>query len=186
MLYEVWKDIPNYEGLYQISNRGKVKSFCRKNTIILKGEIDRNGYERVILCKGKQHKSWTIHRLVGLTFLSNPHNYPQINHKDENKLNNNVDNLEWCTASYNNSYNDRMKRIGKKSSITKKGKHFSPRTEFKKGDNVKKVRCVELNKIYNSIKEASEELHIPNGNIVNVCKKKKYNKSAGGYKWEYC
>lgn len=183
---EKWRDIKGYEGLYQVSNYGRIKSFKHKKIRILKTVINKYGYERVILCKNNQNKNFSVHRLVAIAFIHNPNNYPQVNHKDENKSNNYVDNLEWCTRSYNCCYGNRNKKIAEKMKIINKGKHYSPRTEFKKGENVKKVKCIELNKTYNSIIEASKELNISSGNITNVCKKKKYNKTAGGYRWEYC
>lgn len=83
---------------YQVSNTGKVKNVSRNRILI--GEID-NGYHRVIL---KDKKKYYVHRLVSQLFLSNPNNLPCINHKDGNKLNNNVNNLEWCTYSYNTKH----------------------------------------------------------------------------------
>ena len=112
---EIWKDIKGYEGLYQISNYGNVKSLerivkrgrnykpvCER---ILKTGTNKN-YTYAILSKfGKCKTAW-VHRLVAEAFIPNPDNLPCINHKDENPKNNNADNLEWCTYSYNNSYND--------------------------------------------------------------------------------
>ena len=99
---ETWKDIEGYEGLYQVSNLGKVRSL-RKN-IILKNQITSNGYEMVVLSINNIHKYFLIHRLVANAFILNPDNLPQVNHKDENKTNNCVDNLEWCTPKYNYNY----------------------------------------------------------------------------------
>lgn len=107
---EIWKDIPDFEGLYQVSNTGKVKSF-RKSTkygsqpeYILNPTICNHGYAQVTLYDKARKKKYTVHRLVAELFIPNPDNLPQINHKDEDKTNNNVDNLEWCTAAYNNAY----------------------------------------------------------------------------------
>ena len=107
---ELWKDIPGYEGLYQISNLGQVKSFRKstkygcQNEYILKPNIASHGYKQVTLYKDTVKHKFLVHRLVASAFISNPNNLPQINHKDENRLNNYVDNLEWCTAEYNNAY----------------------------------------------------------------------------------
>ena len=98
---EIWKDIEGYEGLYQVSNMGRVRSL-RKNIILRQG-ITR-GYKRVILSTNDIPKHYYIHRLVATAFISNPDNLPQVNHKDENKTNNCVDNLEWCTPKYNTNY----------------------------------------------------------------------------------
>lgn len=115
---EVWKDITHYEGLYQISNLGRVKSF-RKSTkfgspseYILNPTTKENGYCNVTLYGDYGRHKYLVHRLVAEAFIPNPNNYPQINHKDENRLNNEVSNLEWCTAEYNNAYGTaRIRRI---------------------------------------------------------------------------
>lgn len=121
---EIWKDIKDYEGLYQISNYGSVKSLNHyasngiKN-ILYKGKIlkqnkhKKTGYMMVTLCKNNKHKTIMIHRLVAEAFIKNPYNYPCVNHKDENKTNNNVDNLEWCTHKYNNNYGNNTKKLCK-------------------------------------------------------------------------
>ena len=100
-----WRDIKGYEGFYQVSNNGFVRSNIRQKT---RGGILRysicHGYKRVILCKNGIVKGVSIHRLVAEAFLSNQHGYDIINHKDENKQNNTVDNLEWCKQSYNVQY----------------------------------------------------------------------------------
>ena len=111
-MIEIWKDIQNYEGLYQISNQGSIRSLLRSGKCkrYLKPYITSDGYARVILSKNGKLKSHKIHRLVAETFIPNPDNLPQINHKDEHKLNNCVDNLEWCTAKYNINYGVRSKK----------------------------------------------------------------------------
>ena len=110
---EIWKDIEGYEGLYQVSNLGRVKSLRRN--IILRQGITRNGYEIVNLYKNKS-KYFLIHRLVANVFIPNPNNYPIVNHKDENKLNNCVDNLEWCTQKYNINYGTGIARRARSQS----------------------------------------------------------------------
>ena len=114
---ESWKDIEGYEGMYQISNEGRVKSlerqkedgrFCRER--LLKQTISDRGYCRVGLQKGKKLKVVYVHRLVAEAFIPNPDNLPQVNHKDESKLNNSAQNLEWCTAKDNNNYGTKTKR----------------------------------------------------------------------------
>ena len=104
---EIWKDIEGYEGLYQVSNMGRVKS-VRKN-IILSQSI-KNGYKRVALCANNNPKDYYIHRLVATAFIPNHDNLPQVNHKDENKTNNCVNNLEWCTQEYNLNYGTGTRR----------------------------------------------------------------------------
>ena len=117
MLFPIrkWKDIPGYEGLYQVSNIGEIKSLNYKQTHkphLLSQAKDRDGYFRVVLVKDKQRKNKLVHRLVAEAFIPNPNNLPQVNHKDEQAGNNIVTNLEWCTAKYNVNYGTRNKRAG--------------------------------------------------------------------------
>lgn len=125
---EIYKDIEGYEGLYQVSNKGNVKSFVNNNGVsrekVLKPAI-RNGYKKVDLCKNKTKKTYSIHRLVAQAFIENPNNYPCINHKDECKTNNVVENLEWCTHKYNTNYGSANARRAKAISkaLTNNQKH---------------------------------------------------------------
>lgn len=115
----IWRPIPTYESLYEISSSGEIRSlsytkqFNRKGTIVsrffpshrLTPSLDTNGYYVVSLHDPNGgRKKYGLHRLVALTFIENPLNLPQVNHKDENKKNNSVSNLEWCTAKYNTNY----------------------------------------------------------------------------------
>ena len=109
---EVWKDIVGNEGLYQVSNFGRVRSVDHHDSLgrlqigrVLKPQLDgRKNYFHVTLAN---RKIVQVHTLVAQAFIPNPNNLPQVNHKDENKQNNRADNLEWCTAKYNNSYGSR-------------------------------------------------------------------------------
>ena len=103
-----YKDIKGYEGHYMVDAKGNVFSLKRKK--IMTPCKSNNGYMQVHLSVNGAMKSHKIHRLVAETFIPNPYNLPQVNHKDENKTNNFVENLEWCTQSYNMSYNDGQKR----------------------------------------------------------------------------
>lgn len=105
---EEWKPIENYEDLYWVSNLGNVKSKRKDKKL----SVNIDGYYVVNLSKNGKTKTFTVHRLVAQAFSSNPYNLPQVNHKDENKLNNNVDNLEWCNSNYNHNYGTRNKRTG--------------------------------------------------------------------------
>lgn len=119
---EIWVDIKGFEGYYQVSNCGNIRSLDRViiqsngKKITLKGQIivqwhNDLGYAFVGLRKDKVRKTLRVHRLVATAFIPNPNNYPQVNHKDVNPSNNNVENLEWCTQSYNNAYdNANLKR----------------------------------------------------------------------------
>lgn len=102
MSEEIWKGISGYEGLYEISNFGYVKSFCKKTGgSIIKNILGQNGYYKVNLMKRGKRKQPYIHRLVAQAFIPNPENKPEVNHIDGNKLNNHVSNLEWCTSKEN-------------------------------------------------------------------------------------
>lgn len=179
---EIWKDIVGYEGLYQASNLGNIKSIthirkngknenrlCTTKGKMLKPGIDSNGYMLVVLSKKGKTKSYRVHRLIALTFIKNNAKCKCINHKDENKLNNQVDNLEWCTHRYNNNYGTKGKRISQKNSI--KVNQYDL-----KGNFIKQ---------WNSMTEAEKKLNIKRAatNICACCKNKV--KSAYGYKWEY-
>lgn len=113
-IMELWKDICGYEGLYMISNLGNIKSI--KKDALLKPIQNNNGYSRVSLYKNGKYKAFSVHRLVAEAFIPNPGALPQVNHKDEDKSNNKVDNLEWCTAKYNSNYGT-IKERRKKSLI---------------------------------------------------------------------
>lgn len=118
---EVWKDIKHYEGLYKISNYGRVWSVHKQD--FKAPHTKDNGYMFVQLYKNGKMRNEHVHRLVALTFIPNPHNLPQVNHKDEDKSNNCVDNLEWCDCKYNNNYGTARKR----SVATKKEQGFYER-----------------------------------------------------------
>ena len=107
---EVWKDIPNYEGYYQASNLGRIKSLLFQNNLnnkkykrekVLKPKVTKDKCSRVDLWKDGEHKTYLTYRLVALTFLGKPEGEMTVNHKDGNRLNNNIDNLEWCTRKEN-------------------------------------------------------------------------------------
>ena len=122
---EFWKDIENFEGKYQVSNKGRIKSLaryvlCSNGKIlpvkehILKSKVTTSGYLMVVLCKSNKRKFALIHRLVAQAFIPNPDNLPEVNHIDEDKTNNKVDNLEWCTSKYNSNYGKRNIKISSK------------------------------------------------------------------------
>lgn len=172
---EIWKDIKGYEGLYQVSNLGRVKSLenrsNHKKEKILASHI-RNQYYSVTLYKDSHYKNYTIHRLVAGAFIPNPDNLPEVNHKDENKLNNYVDNLEWCDKKYNINYGHSA--VNRQIQNRERGLSMS-----------KKVLCVETGVIYSSIIEAYRQTGIGQKEIINVCKGKPHYKTAGGYHWKY-
>ena len=114
MLLEIWKDIEGYEGLYQVSNLGRVKSLKVskiKSERIRKSYQQSSGYISIVLCKNGKVTNHKIHRLVANAFIDNPDNLPEVNHMDEDKTNNCVDNLEWCDSSYNKNYGTRTEKF---------------------------------------------------------------------------
>lgn len=142
------RDILGYEGLYAITSCGKVWSYRRQK--FLKPQEKKNGYLQVILKNKGVQKGFLIHRLVAETYLPNPNNLPQVNHKDEDKIHNWISNLEWCDAKYNSNFGTRKERLSKKFG--------------------KRVYCEELDKIFDSTAEAARELNISRSHICEVCK----------------
>lgn len=116
---EIWKDVKGFEGIYQISNLGNVKSFKKSITIILKPVIGGNGYLCINLSKNSQPITHNIHRLLAIHFIDNPENKRTVNHKDGNKLNNHLSNLEWATDSENNKHAFDLKLRKPRKSIIK-------------------------------------------------------------------
>lgn len=158
---EIFTDIYGYEGLYEVSNLGRIRSLNYKGTgqeKILSPGFDKDGYLYVCLCKNGEKKRYFIHRLVAQAFLPNPNNYSQVNHKDENKLNNNVDNLEWCTAQYNSEYS-LAKQVG----------------QYDLNGN--------LIAIWKSTMEIQRQLGFLNCNISSCCTGR--IKTSHGYIWKY-
>lgn len=169
MEIEIFKDIKGFEGLYQVSNTGRVKSLYFGKERILKYGKNSCGYLFVVLCKDGKMKTYKVHRLVAKAFIPNPLNLPFINHKDENKENNRSENLEYCDRKYNNSYGTRNERISKK--------------QLNRKDKSKKVLCVETNIIYPSAMEAERQTRVYQTSIVQCCKGK--YKTSGGFHWQY-
>ena len=114
---ELWKPVPNYEGLYEVSSKGRIRKLW-KNSNKIKSQDTLRGYKKVTLFKNQVGKRFQVHRLVAQTFIPNPLKLPQVNHKDENPSNNNVENLEWCTGLYNMRYGTAIKRQVEKRSKT--------------------------------------------------------------------
>ena len=158
-----WKDIKGYEKRYQISDTGEVKSLLSDK--ILKKTL-RNGYYSVSLCLNGKSNTKNIHRLVAKTFIPNNNNYSFVNHKNGKKLDNNMNNLEWCTPKQNTQHALNNKLAGK---------------------NCKKVAQYSMeNKLiakFDSIKEAEQKTGVSNKHISTVCTGKR--NSTGGYKWKY-
>src|SRR5690625_126948 len=185
---EIWKDVVGYEGYYEVSNVGRVKRVRRhitgKNgvTRYWKGRIlaqtkNLDGYMTVILSKKGKTNILGVHRLVAKAFIKNPNNKPVTNHKDENKENNNVDNLEWCTIAYNNAYGTRIERM-------KSNKQFQKRHK----ENRKPVLKVSLNgelvERFESLEEAFNSCPNYSKSGINHCCTGRLN-TYKGYFWIY-
>lgn len=162
---EIWKDIKGYEGRYKVSTQGRVYSYL--NYKIIKQQLNCHGYYSVILYnKYGKAKRESVHRLVALTFIDNPNSFPVVNHKDENRTNNNVNNLEWCTHKYNSNYGTSQKR----HSINRGTKIF----QYDLNMN--------LIGIYNSIRQAEDKTHHDRKGISLSCKT---GENYAGFKWRY-
>ncbi len=192
MKEEIWKDIPEYNGCYQVSNLGRIKNVERTYTFynqlvkmktkrfvkehIYNQYITKGGYVKVIIRK----KNLLVHRLVAQAFIPNPNNLPQVNHKDGNKQNNCVDNLEWCTASENqkHSYNVLKNKPGKPM-LGKFGKdNPHSKSVYKIDKNTNQILAK-----YDSLTQAAQENKVFAPNI-RKCLIGKYTQ-CGGYLWRY-
>lgn len=190
---EIWKDVIvekngityNYTGKYQVSNFGRVRNIKGK---ILK-PTNLKDYKGVSLCKHGKHELFTIHRLVAFAFIKNPNptEWTMVNHKDENKHNNCVDNLEWCDARYNANYGTKIQRssdkfrgrlIGEKNPMYGKPGNMRGRIGSENPSS-KKVKCLETGQIFDSIKLA--EQWCGKKGISACCRGKQ--KTVAGYHW---
>lgn len=168
-MQEIWKDISGYEGIYQVSNLGRVRSITHFTPIkndkkIVYGKILNqtpitSGYLSVNFCVNKKRKKCLVHRLVAQAFIPNPQNLTQVNHIDENKLNNDYRNLEWCTYEYNNNYGSHNEKIAKP------------------------IYCIELSKTFSSLTQASKELGINMTSLSRSCNNPKH--TCGGFHWKF-
>lgn len=158
---EIWKPVAGFEGLYEVSNLGRVKG-----KRVLKPN-NTGKYFQVCLSKNGRKYYVSIHRMVAMAFVPNPNGFPEVNHKDENKLNNAADNLEWISRMSNLRYGTRLERIGKAKS--KSVQAF----------NAEGV----LVKEYASIKEAATKTGLASINISRCCRG--IYKRSGGYIWRF-
>ena len=170
---EIWVNILDYEGMYQISNLGNIRSLDRYvdgkwHKMKIKGKIltlvkEKDGYYVANLYKNNTTKQFRVHRLVAQAFIPNPDNLPEINHKNEIKTDNRVENLEWCTTKYNCNYGNRNQKIRKKVNQYDLEGNFI--------------------KTWDSIIQIERELNIYHSRIIEVCKGKRVK--IGGYVWRY-
>lgn len=184
----VHKQVVGYEGLYEVDQFGRVYGIDRTKTVVdneriyekpiagrqMKQSIHTKGYKTVSLTKNGSTKTVFVHRIVAEAFLPNPNNLPMVNHKDEDKTNNFIDNLEWCTASYNRTYGKAVERQAKK---------IRGRESEKKIAVIQKDMNGEFLNWFDSLTKASENVNGSTSSISAVCKGKR--KMAYGYLWEY-
>ena len=167
-MQEIWRDIEGYEGLYQVSNLRRIKSLNYNRSGkegILNPRENNRGYLHVILCKDGKHKNYLVHRLAAQAFIPNTENLPEVNHIDENPLNNCLDNIEWCSSKYNCNFGTRNKRVGKSKNIP--------------------VMRVETGEVFSSAKEAQEKTGIDAKNIGKCARRDKRHHTAGRCHWKY-
>lgn len=183
---EQWKDIKDYEGLYQVSNYGRVKSLERAIERVTRwGNVDvlrisekikkitknNKGYSTVNLCKNCKSKHYLVHRLVAQAFLSNPEQYNEIDHINENKDDNKINNLIWCTHQYNNTKGIQSREGRRKTSKQR----MRPVKQYDMYNN--------LINTYDGIRLAEEKTKVNNRSIIKCCQRK--IKTAGGFIWRY-
>ncbi len=191
---EIWKDIKGYEGLYQLSNYGRVKALEKYVTrrkcgikhfpeIIMKPTSDKDGYLSITFNVHNKAKTFKVHRLVAQAFIPNPKNKPQVNHKDGNKKNNHVDNLEWATESEN------IQHAYKTNLMNQSGENNVMYGRLG-ADNPNSIPIYQLNKYtdeilheYDSMASAGRALGVNISKICECCKGRRL--SAYGYKWKY-
>lgn len=178
---EIWKDIEGYEGIYKISNYGRIITIGKPNNkqgyiyervIVLKNQINqKTNYKcwRIGLTKNKHKTTYLVHRLVAKTFIPNPNKYKEVNHKNENPLDNRVENLEWCDRLYNANYGYGMK--------TRNVKRSKPIIQYYANGK--------LRKIYINSSEIKNTTNYKLSNIINCCNGKQNYKTAYNSKWEY-
>lgn len=184
---KTWRDVVGWEHIYRISNEGdvvrcyRIQSHDICNNISIRGHImrprpDEDGYLRIgLTAKGKKSKLLAVHRLVAEAFIPNPNNLPVVNHKDGNKQNNNVENLEWCTVYENNRHAIETGLKGPES--------YKNAGQVTKEKRSMKVRCIETNMEYSSMIEAERQLNLWWGSVSESVNK---GKSVHGYHFEKC
>lgn len=180
---EIWKDVVGYEGIYQVSNLGRIKALPRKVKVcggayrligehIVKPTKCKNGYLEAAFSVRQKREVRLLHRVVAQAFIENPDNLPEVNHIDEDITNCHADNLEWCTSKYNANYGTRNERVAQTKKQT---------------GSVKAVYQFDLNgnliNRFEKISDAAQEVGADISAIIRVCKGKQ--QTSMGYRWEY-
>lgn len=163
---EIWRDIPGYEGLYQVSNFGQVKSLPKRkgrgfgyatSEKILRHSVNSRGYCNIVLCKNGKTETFAIHRLVAENFIDNSLGLPEVDHQDRDKTNNHVGNLRWVTRLENN--------LNRQNGFP--------------------VVCVETGIVYDNAATAGKENGLAATSILACCKNRPHHHTCGGYHWRY-
>lgn len=170
---EVWKDIPGFEGRYQVSNLGNVRNTA-KNCAVKCSQL-KHGYMKVELRLNKTVAQKLVHRLVAEAFIPNPENKPEVNHIHGNKQDNRASQLEWCTVSENLKHSFALgfhkARIGKENELSRKV--------------IQLTKIGTIVKVWDSIMDVQRQLKINNANVSNVALGKSNRKTAGGFVWKF-
>ena len=163
---EIWRDIPRYEGLYQVSNFGRVKSLPKRkgkgvgyatSEKILRHSVNSRGYCNIVLCKNGKTETFALHRLVAENFIDNSLGLPEVDHHDRDKTNNRANNLRWVTRSENN--------LNRQNGFP--------------------VVCVETGIVYDNATIAAKENGLASTSIIACCRNRPHHYTCGGYHWRY-
>lgn len=178
LINEVWRDIPGYKNLYQISDQGRVRSLKFGKEKILSPGLNKNGYYHIALCLNGKIRRFFVHRLVAMTFIFNPENKDCVDHINGVRSDNRLENLRFCTKKENSNFP--LARKNNSDSKLNNPKLLKPVLQIDKntGDVIKE---------YSSINEASREANVHNSSISHCCSSnsKKKQKTAGGFIWKY-
>lgn len=170
---EIWKPIPGYEGLYEVSTHGRVKSYKRAVVIVLKARVNKEGYLYLGLCKDGEVVTHRVHRLVAVTFIPNAENKPEVNHKNGVRHESYVENLEWVTRQENVDDIYKVRKVKIKCGIEHRGS--KPVYQF--------TKTGKLLNVYPSVNTAAEKTGARYNNISQCAHMAR--PTAGGFKWSY-